>query len=261
MDGGRLRQALAGFEEDGAFTEEDYGALKRLLSGVGRVQAELLDGFIGLFFERHVLDDVRRGELLALPDDELVRAVRLRFKQVVAGGFDQHQAWHALSAHVRDALASLAGPSGVFPTRLSNERGFSSIAVEQAVAAVWGELGRRPTTREATGELFTRYLSGPEATGSEVTGSRELPAVMQTRLDAQRLARGILEVLSATELDLLRSQLDGEAVDAWAQQAGVSRATAYRMLARVKGLCRAEFEQRSDRTRLEVLDVIRGQLP
>ena len=57
-----------------------------------------------------------------------------------------------------------------------------------------------------------------------------------------------------------RAQLDGQSVDNWAQGRGVSRATAYRMLARIKSLCRVEFDQRTDRTRLEVLDVLRGQL-
>jgi hypothetical protein len=261
-DGARLKAAIEGFDHDGAFGEEEYSALKRAVAGVGRVDAPLLDGFVGLFFERHLLDDERRAELLAMPPDELVRAVRHRFKQVVAGEGDAHQAWHALSAHVRDALRSLQGPSrGGYPVSLGGLHGFSSVAVEEAVGAVWGELGRRPSVREATAELFARYVRGTLANQPPGnTGSREFPSVVGARLDAQRLARGMLEVLSDDERRLLRAQLDGESVDAWAQANGVSRATAYRMLARVKALCRISFDDRTRHTQLAVLDALRGQL-
>ncbi len=260
MTAERLHAALARYEREGAFTEDDYAALREAVADVGRVPPGVLDGFIGLFFERHVLDDTRRAELLAMSPDEQHRAVRLRFKQVVAGSHDSQQAWHALSAHVRDALECLGGPSLNFPSRISTTAGFSGLHVEQAVAAVWGELGRRPTPREATVELFKRYVAkdGPSA-DSHV--SRELPAVVNSRLDAQRLARGVLAVLTDDEKDLFRSQIDGESVEAWAARSGVSRATAYRLLARVKALCRSEFESRTNHTRLEVIDAIRRQLP
>jgi hypothetical protein len=261
-DGARLKAAIEGFDQASAFGEEEYSALKRAVAGVGRVDSALLDGFVGLFFERHLLDDARRAELLAMSPDELLRAVRHRFKQVVAGEGDAHQAWHALAAHVRDALRSLQGPSRAgFPVGITGTSGFSSVAVEEAVGAVWGELGRRPTVPEATAELFSRYVRGTLADHPPgTTGSREFPAVLGARLDAQRLARGMLEVLSAEERRLLRSQLDGESVDAWAQANGVSRATAYRMLARVKALCRISFDDRTRHTQLAVLDALRGQL-
>lgn len=257
----RLHDALRAYHADGTFGEEDYLALRRIVTGVGRVDATLLDGFIGLFFERHLYDDVRRGELLALPHAELERAVRHRFKQVVAGGQDAHQAWHALSAHVRDALQALTGPGVAgFPPSIASKAGFSAIAVEQAVAATWSELRRKPTAKEATQELFARYLSGALPAETSHSSSREFPAVIGARLDAQRLARGIAAVLGDDEKDLLRAQLDGQSVDAWAEGRGVSRATAYRILSRIKSLCRVEFDQRGDRTRLEVLDALRGQL-
>lgn len=260
-DVARLHEALRSFHAHGTFTEDDYAALRRIVAGVGRVEAELLDGFVGLFFERHVLDDVRRAELLAMPHGELERAVRHRFKQVVAGGHDTHQAWHALSAHVRDAVAVLVGPNaGVWPASITTRQGFSAIAVEQAVATVWSELGRAPSVREATQELFVRYVASAAPNEVGHTGSREYPAAIVARLDAQRLARGIVTLLRDDERDLLRSQLDGQTVDDWAAGRGVSRATAYRMLARIKSLCRVEFEQRSNRTQLEVLDVLRDQL-
>jgi hypothetical protein len=260
VSGERLHASLTRYDREGAFTEDDYAALRDAVADVGRVPAGVLDGFIGLFFERHMLDDTRRAELLAMTPDEQHRAVRLRFKQVVAGSHDSQQAWHALSAHVRDALECLAAPSLNFPSRISTAAGFSGLHVEQAVAAVWGELGRRPTQREATVELFKRYVAkdGP-VDDSHV--SRELPAVVNSRLDAQRLARGVLAVLSVDEKDLFRSQIDGEAVEVWANRNGVSRATAYRMLSRIKSLCRAEFESRTNHTRLEVIDAIRRQLP
>jgi hypothetical protein len=260
-DVARLHEALRAYDAEGAFVEEDYLALRRIVAGVGRVDAALLDGFIGLFFERHVLDDERRNELLVLPHSELEKAVRHRFKQVVAGGQDSHQAWHALSAHVREALSTLQGPgvSG-YPTSISTRTGFSAIAVEQAVAAVWSELRRKPSTREAMQDLFARYVAGALPAESSHTASREFPAVIGARLDAQRLARGIVAVLSDDEKDLMRAQLDGQGIEAWAQGRGVSRATAYRLLARIKSLCKVQFDERSNRTRLEVLDALRLQL-
>jgi len=260
-DGGRLQAAIAAFDRDGVFGEDEYLALKRAVAGVGRVDPQLLDGFVGLFFERHLLDDARRAELLAMAPDELLRAVRHRFKQVVAGDGDAHQAWHALSAHVRDALRALTGPSRAgFPTAIAGPNGFSSVAVEEAVGAVWAELGRRPTMQEAAQELFARYVRGSTPDPPGTTGSREFPSVLVARLDAQRLARGMLELLSDDEKRLLRAQLDGESVDGWAQLNGVSRATAYRMLSRVKALCRLSFDDRTRHTQLAVLDALRGQL-
>ncbi len=260
-DVARLHDALRAFDARGEFGEEDYLALRRIVSSIGRVDAALLDGFIGLFFERHVLDDERRSELLALPHAELERAVRHRYKQVVAGGQDSHQAWHALSAHVREALASLAGPGASgYPPAVATRQGFSAIAVEQAVAAVWSELRRKPSAKEATQELFARYVAGALPAEPSQSSSREFPAAIGSRLDAQRLARGIVAVLSDDEKDLMRAQLDGQPIEAWALGRGVSRATAYRLLSRIKSLCKVEFDERSTRTRLEVLDALRLQL-
>ncbi len=260
-EGARLRAVIEAWHSTGAFGEEAYAVLRRAVSGVGRVDAELLDGFVGLFFERNLLDDERRRELLGLSPDELLRAVRHRFKQVVSGGHDAHQAWRALAAHVREALAALRGPSPAgYPASLSSRQGFSAIAVEQAVGAVWSELGRAPSAKEATAELFSRYVSGTLPAERSETASRDFPAVIAARLDAQRLARGIVALLSDDEKDLLRAQLDGQGVEAWAEGRGVSRATAYRLLSRVKSLCRVQFDARGERTRLEVLDALRGQL-
>lgn len=260
-DVARLHDALRSYDAEGAFTEDDYLALRRLVTGVGRVDATLLDGFLGLFFERHIYDDARRKELLALTHAELERAVRHRFKQVVAGGQDSHQAWHALSAHVREALDTLVSPGAAgYPASLSTRQGFSAIAVEQAVAAVWSELRRKPTAKEATQELFSRFVAAALPMESSQSSIREFPAVIGARLDAQRLARGIISVLSDDEKDLMRAQLDGQPIDAWATGRGVSRATAYRLLSRIKSLCKVEFDERSNRTRLEVLDALRMQL-
>jgi hypothetical protein len=253
-----LRAALAAFDRDGSFSEDDYEALKAAVVGVGRVPTGVLDGLLGLFFERHVLDDVRRAELLALSPEDLLKAVRFRFKQVVAGTHEARQPWHALAPHVRDALETIQGPGGHFPARIASAAGFSALAVEQAVAALWAEQGRRPTHREATVELFKRYVSTDRPT---FTTSREYPAVVISRLDAQRLARGVLEILSDDEKDLFRAQIDGESVETWASRNAMSRASAYRLLARIKALCRTEFEERTRHTRLDVLDAIRAQLP
>ena len=162
---------------------------------------------------------------------------------------------------MRDALAALLAPgSSGYPSSLSTRQGFSAIAVEQAVAAVWSELRRKPSPKEATQELFSRYVAGALPAESSQSGSREFPAVIGARLDAQRLARGIISVLSDDEKDLMRAQLDGQPIEKWSEGRGVSRATAYRMLARIKSLCRVEFDERTNRTRLEVLDAIRLQL-
>jgi len=246
------------FESRGVFSVDDYQTLREVLVGVGRLPEPALDGFIGLFFERHVLADARRRELLAMNDEDMLRALRHRFRQVVAGAADDHQAWHTLSAHVRDALSTLLGPGGCFPPSIQTRQSFSGIAVEQAVSAYWVELGRKPTVREATAELVSRYLK--LLTPIEVTQVHEFPEIMRATLDAQRLARGILEVLSSEERELFRAQLDGVKVETWAKDTGVSRATAYRMLARIKGLCRIEFDERSTRTQLAVLDVVRSRL-
>ncbi|MFT3706767.1 MAG: hypothetical protein QM817_03790 [Archangium sp.] len=261
-DVARLHEALKRYEASDEFQEEDYLALRRIVVGVGRVDAALLDGFIGLFFERHVMNDERRGELLQLPHGELERAVRHRFKQVVAGTQDSHQAWHALSAQVREALNAVNGPSqSGFPPSISTRAGFSAIAVEQAVAAVWSELRRQPTSKEATQELFARYVASAQpAEISQSSSSREFPAVITARLDAHRLARGIVAVLSDDEKDLFRSQLDGQPIERWAEGRGVSRATAYRLLSRIKALCKVQFDERTNRTRLEVLDALRLHL-
>lgn len=260
-DAQRLREVLVAWETKGVFGEDAYAVLRRVVSGIGRVDAMLLDGFIGLFFERQLLDDERRRELVELPAAELVKAVRHRFKQVVSGGQDAHQAWRALAAHVREALAALRGPSpSGYPASISTKQGFSAIAVEQAVGAAWSELGRPPSVKEATRELFARYASAALPGERGDTASREFPAVIGARLDAQRLALGIVGVLSDDEKDLLRASLDGESVETWAEHRGVSRATAYRLLSRIKALCRVQFDARSNRTRLEVLDVLRGRL-
>lgn len=73
-DAEQVRAALVEFGERGAFSEESYGALKRAVSGAARVSGDVIDGFVALFFERHVLDDVRRRELIAMDDVGLFRA-------------------------------------------------------------------------------------------------------------------------------------------------------------------------------------------
>ena len=66
--------------------------------------------------------------------------------------------------------------------------------------------------------------------------------------------------IARTHPGLRGHSLDGQPIELWAQGRGVSRATAYRLLARIKSLCKVEFDERSNRTRLEVLDALRLQL-
>ncbi len=259
-----FRRGLQAFDHTGHFSPDDFAALRGVLGASTRRSADanqMIDGLIGVFFERHVLDDTRRAELLAMNDEELGRAVRHRFRQLLADEKDDRPAWHALSAHVRDALAAMhrgPSPSG-FPPSIRAQGRFSPVLVEQAVAALWNERGSQPTVAEATGELLDRYVTA--MAGREGTGSREFPEAMRAQLDAQRLAKAALELLNADEKDLLRHVLEGEGtIEQWGVERGVSRATAYRLLSRLKGLCRLEWIERSPGTRLQILEVLRVNL-
>jgi len=133
---------------------------------------------------------------------------------------------------------------------------FTSASVEAAIRALAQERGTIPTAAEATRELFHRYIAGdppPEE-------SQDEPEALRRRIDGQRLAAGILRVLTADEKELLRHVLDGGSVEDWAEGAGRSRATAYRMLSRLKALCRLEFAERSNHTQLEALQALKGEL-
>ena len=261
-----LKAALLAYDARGDFTEEDLLVLKAALHGAVRAGGDstrLLDGMVGLFFERHLLDDRRRKELLALEGDALLGAVRHRFRQVVSDDHDDHKPYHALRPHVADALEGTVDgevTSPGFPSAISVQGRFSPVLVEQAVRALWLESRRKPTVHEATVDLLHRY--GGQQTFDDTSGSREFPELLRARLlDAQRLARGILEVLSTEEKDLMRHVLESEApVEAWAEAKGVSRSTAYRLLARIKGLCRIEVDERSPQTKLELLSVLRENL-
>ena len=260
----RLKAALAAFDARGEFTEDDLGVLRATLQGAVRLGADsgrVLDGLVGLFFERHLLDDRRRRELLALDGDALEAAVRPRFRQVVSDDHDAQKPYHALKAHVRDALSTLGADtsgSAEFPVSIQAHGAWAPAAVEQAVAALWKEARVKPTAHEATVDLLARYQAAPTG-DSQIT--RDFPEVVRARLDAQRLARGILEVLSAEEKDLLRFILDAEgSVEEWGAKAGVSRASAYRLMSRLKGLCRIEVEERSSHTKIEILSALRDNL-
>jgi hypothetical protein len=111
----------------------------------------------------------------------------------------------------------------------------------------------------ATRELLARFVAAPPP-ADELSESREFPAVMRARIDAQRLALGILNVFSGDERDLLRAVLDGTSVDDWAASRGTSRASAYRLYARLKSLCQLELKDRSHHTKLHAIDEIRGAL-
>ena len=265
MHPAQLKKGLEAFEARGEFSQDDFAALRAVLGSAMRRSAQtnqMLDGLIGVFFERHVLDDTRRSELLGMNDEDLARAVRHRFRQLLADEKDDRPAWHALSAHVRDALASLVDrPVSVsFPESIRAQGRFAPVWVEQAVAALWLERGSKPTTAEATGELLQRYVTAL-AEREVGSGSREFPEVMRAQLDAQRLARAVLELLNADEKDLLRHVLEGVGtIEEWGVERGISRATAYRLLARLKSLCKVEWMERSPGTRLDILEALRVNL-
>jgi hypothetical protein len=258
----RLRAAVELFHTTGTFTEDDYGALQAALApAAARSTSQTFDGLVGLFFERHLMNDRRRTELLAMTDDELGRAVRYRFRQLMADQHEGHRAYHALRPYVAEALQALQGRTDEvvsFPVTIQGRTGFSAVAIEQAVAALWAEVRIKPTVAEATGELLKRYVR--DVPNEPVTESREFPEVVRARLDAQRLARGMLNVLSIEERDLLRAVLDGVPVEDWAEANDFSRASAYRLYARLKALCELELKDRSHGTKLAAIDALRGQL-
>lgn len=258
---GGLKAAIVGFHERGDFSEEEYRALRTALAPVSHSDSQTFDGLVGLFFERHLMNDTRRTELMQMDDESLARAVRHRFRQLVADEQPTHRQYHALSPHVREALNGLLSdppPGAAFPPAIQARSGFSPVAVEQAVAALWAEWRRKPSAAEATSELLKRFLA--EVAPEPVSESREFPEAVRARIDAQRLARGILNVFSADERDLLRAVLDGSSVDDWAQARGTSRASAYRLYARLKSLCHFELKDRSHRTKLDAIDAVRAQL-
>ena len=154
----RLRAAVETFHQTGAFTEDDYQALHDALAPAsGNSTSQTFDGLVGLFFERHLMNDVRRIELMKMGDDDLGRAVRHRFRQLMADQHEGHRAYHALRAHVAEAIGALRErpkEAVSYPATSQNQVGFSAVAVEQAVAALWAEVRVKPTPAEATSELL-----------------------------------------------------------------------------------------------------------
>ena len=67
-------------------------------------------------------------------------------------------------------------------------------------------------------------------------------------------------MFSSEERDLLRAVLDGSSIDEWATSRGTSRASAYRLYARLKSLCQLELKDRSHHTKLHAIDEMRGAL-
>jgi hypothetical protein len=258
---GIVREALSEYDARGSFPEPAFDSLRMLLAGTA--PGDLVDGLLGLFFERHILHATRRRELLEMDDAALARALRHRFRQVVADGLDGHAAAHALGPHVREALAELASApprSAPWPARLTQGDRFSRECVEEAVRAYAGELGRWPQPAEAVRELLRRYAPGTPELRREDSGLIDPPEALRRRMDAQRLAEQLLTVLKPQERDLLRHLLVDEGnVEDWAREQGVARATAYRVLARLKTVCRTELEGRSASTQLKALEELFGR--
>ncbi|WP_224240338.1 hypothetical protein [Hyalangium gracile] len=253
-----VRDALREFDASGAFSEPAFDALRTLLAGTA--PGELVDGLLGLFFERHILHGTRRRELLAMEDEALTRALRHRFRQVVADERDDHDVAHALGAHVREVLgrvASAAPESVAWPALLTQGERFSRALVEEALRAYAAELGRWPQPAEALRELMRRYALDAPTPTHEDTGLHDPPEALRRRMDAQQLARQLLEVLRPQERHLLRHLLMEEGtVEDWAREQGLARATAYRVLARLKTVCRSELKGRSNSTQLKALEAL-----
>jgi hypothetical protein len=256
-----IRSALSEFDATGAFSESAFSALRLLLARTA--PGELVDGLLGLFFERHILHTTRRRELLAMDDEALGRALRHRFRQVVADGREGHGAAHALGPHVRQVLAQglPAHPeAAAWPALLTQGERFSYERVEEAVRAYAAELGRWPDSAEAVSELMRRYGLEAPAPRLEDSGQFDPPEALRRRLDARRLASQLLEVLRPQERELLRHLLVDEGkVEDWAREQGLGRATAYRVLARLKTVCRAELQGRSSSTQLKALEELFGR--
>lgn len=263
-----LRDVLERFDLDGTLTPADYDVLRSVVAGAAarRTTVDLVDGLLDLFFERHVMNDVRRKELLALKtDEELARAVRHRFRQTVSDEHDAHRPYHALRAHVRAVLESSAAEeptngTGGWPAAIQEGGRFSQALVAQAVAALRSDRKLKPSAADATAELMRRYVT-PAALADAPEESQDEPEILRRRIDAQRLSLSILEVLNPEERDLLRHLLvDEGSVEAWAKANAISRATAYRMLSRLKTLCQLELDTRSTATQIEALQALSGRL-
>lgn len=265
----KFKEGLRSYDSDGTFTDEDYEALQALLASAlrrstGADKDDLLDGLTGLFFERHLMNDTRRRDLLELEDSDLLRALRHRFRQLLADAHDEYEPYHALRAHLREVLPAVVRKyegkpprAAPWPAAIREKGHFSRALIVEAFEACWSEHAGTPDLRTTTAQIFKRYADS----ALDVQESQDPPQVLQRRLDGQRLAAGILELLSAEEKDLLKHVLVEEgSVEEWAERVGVSRATAYRHMAGLKALCRLEFSQRSNRTQLEALAALRGRL-
>jgi hypothetical protein len=182
---------------------------------------------------------------------------------VVADGQDGHDVAHALGAHVREVLARAASSpisAAPWPTLLTQGERFSRAYVDEAVRAYAAELGRWPPTAEALRELMRRYHLGVPEPRNEDSALTDPPEALRRRLDAQRLAQQLLEVLRPQERQLLRHLLLEEGtVEDWAREQSLARATAYRVLARLKTVCRTELQGRSNSTQLKALEELFGK--
>jgi transcriptional regulator of acetoin/glycerol metabolism len=256
-----VRAALSEYDASGSFSEPAFASLRVLLAGTA--PGELVDGLLGLFFERHILHPTRRRELLEMDDAALVRALRHRFRQVVADGQEGHTAAHALGPHVREVLAGSASApleAAPWPALLTQGERFSRERVQEAVRAYAGELGRWPQPAEAVRELLRRYAPSAPELRREDSALIDPPEALRRRMDARRLAEQLLEVLRPQERELLRHLLADEGnVEDWAREQGVARATAYRVLARLKTVCRTELEGRSSSTQIKALEELFGR--
>jgi len=256
-----LKAAITAFHERGEFSEDEYRSLRDALAPASSSStSQTFDGLVGLFFERHLMNDVRRTELLQMDDESLGRAVRHRFRQLVADEQPTHREYHALRptcAPRSTAWFKCRRPAPRTPPRFrarAASRPSPSSRRSPRCGASGAASRRRPRRPASCSSASWR------APGEPVSESREFPEVVRTRIDAQRLAFGILNVFSPDERDLLRAVLDGISVDDWAQGRGTSRATAYRLYARLKSLCELELKDRSHRTKLDAIDAMRGQL-
>jgi hypothetical protein len=64
-----VKDAIAAFHERGELSEEQYRALRAALAPAsGHATSQTFDGLVGLFFERHVMHDRWRAELMAMDE-------------------------------------------------------------------------------------------------------------------------------------------------------------------------------------------------
>ena len=153
------------------------------------------------------------------------RALRHRFRQVVADGREGHDVAHALGAHVREVLgrsAAAVRPRRLpWPALLTQGERFSRALVEEALRAYAGELGRWPSPRRPCASCCAATPWASPSPGARTAGCMIRPRRSGGAWTRSAWPGSLLEVLKPQERNLLRHLLLEEGtVEDWARGSG-----------------------------------------